>query len=132
MLGEVIGETKGKRIVRRVLSAKPMKVEVTMEDEGKMLGVSTNGFGTYTAEIHPDGTLYGEGEGGMFTDDGEMIVWKGSGLGKLKEKGAVSYRGILYFRTASKKLAKLNDAPGVFEFEVDAEGKTHTKTWEWK
>lgn len=46
--------------------------------------------------------------------------------------GAVSYRGILYFQTASRKLARLNAAPGVFEYEVDAEGKTRTKIWEWK
>jgi hypothetical protein len=132
MLGELIGESKGRRIVRRVLSAEPLNVEVTFEDEGKMLGVAWGGFGTYTSVVRPDGTLLGAGQGAMITKDGEVISWKGSGLGKLKEGGAVSYRGILYYQTASKKLAKLNTAPGVFEYEVDTEGKTHTKVWEWK
>lgn len=132
MLGELLGESKGKRIVRRVVSSDPMRVEVTFEDEGKMLGVATTGFATYTADVCPDGSLYGEGEGGIITKDGEMVAWKGSGLGKLKEKGAVSYRGILYFRTASEKLKKLNTTPGVFEFEVDGEARMHTKIWEWK
>ena len=37
-----------------------------------------------------------------------------------------------YFQTASQKLARLNTTPGVFEYEVDIEGKTRTKIWEWK
>jgi hypothetical protein len=73
-----------------------------------MSGADVNGFGTYTSVVRPDGTLHGEGN------------------------GAVSYRGILYYRTASAKLARLNTVGGVFEFEVDAEGKTHSKIWEWK
>jgi len=61
-----------------------------------------------------------------------MIAWKGSGLGKFKERGAVSYRGILYFTTTSQKLARLNHVAGVFELEIDPEGKMHNKIWEWK
>jgi len=64
----------------------------------------------------------------MFTSQGEMVSWKCSGHGKLGPGGTVSYRGILYFQTASQKLAGLNATPGVFEYEVDAEGKTHRPT----
>jgi len=53
MLGEMIGETCGKRIVRRVLSSDPVKVEVTFEDAGKMLGIGVNGFGTYCSQVRP-------------------------------------------------------------------------------
>jgi hypothetical protein len=132
MLGELIGETTGRRVVRRVLSTEPMTVEVSFEDGGQMLGVKTSGLGTYTSILGPDGSIYGEGHGANFTADGDTISWKGSGQGKLGADGSVSYRGILYFRTASQKLARLNAAPGVFEYEVDAEGKTHSKVWEWK
>jgi hypothetical protein len=132
MLGELIGETTGRRLVRRALSVDPPTVEVSFEDSGKMLGVNVNGFGTYSSVVRNDGSIYGEGQGVMVTQDGEMISWKGSGVGKFKEKGAVSYRGILYYQTASQKLARLNSAPGVFEYEVDPEGKTQTKVWEWK
>jgi len=96
-----------------------------------MLGVATNGFGTYTSVVRPDGSIYGEGPGGMFTSDGELVSWKGSGLGKFGAGGTISYRGILYFQTASQKLARLNATSGVFEYEVDAEGRTRTKIWEW-
>lgn len=132
MLGELFGESTGKRILRRVVSSEPLTAEVSFEDNGKMLGVNTNGFGTYVAVVHADGMMFGEGQGVLITQDGEMVTWKGSGLGKFKEGGAVSYRGILYYHTTSTKLARLNQAPGVFEYEVDTEGKTHTKIWEWK
>ena len=132
MLGEQIGDTRGKRIVRRVLGTEPPKVEVSFEESGKMLGTGVTGFGTYTSVVRADGTMYGDGEGAMVTQDGEMITWKGSGLGTFGPGGAVSYRGILYYRTASQKLAALNTTPGVFEYEVDAAGNTVSKVWAWK
>jgi hypothetical protein len=132
MLGELLGEFTGKRIVRRVLSMEPPTVEVSFEESGKMLGANVSGFGTYTSVVRPEGSIYGEGQGGVFTQDGEMIVWKGSGVGKFKDRGAVSYRGVIYYRTASQKLARLNNMAAVFEYEVDPEGKTATKMWEWK
>jgi len=132
MLGEQIAETRGKRIVRRVLSSDPLKVEVSFEDSGKLLGVEVNGFGTYCAQVQADGRLYGEGEGAYMTKTGDMVSWKGSARGNFTQDGGVSYRGILYYRTASEKLARLNAAPGVFEYESDAQGSTHSKVWEWK
>ena len=64
--------------------------------------------------------------------DGEIVTWKGIGIGRLLAGGAVSYRGCLSYSTASAKLARLNSIAGVFEFEVDATGNTHSKVWEWK
>ena len=61
-----------------------------------------------------------------------MATWKGGGLGKFGEGGAVSYRGAIYYSTAAPKLARLNTFAAVFEFEVDAQGNTHSKSWEWK
>lgn len=132
MLGELLGETRGKRVVRRVLSSSPPRVEVTFEDSGKMLGVEVSGFGTYTSEVRADGSIYGEGEGMYMSPAGDMLAWKGTGLGKFGEGGAVSYRGILYYRTTSDKLARLNTVAGIFEYEADAKGETHAKVWEWK
>ena len=57
------------------------------------------------------------------------------GRGRRKDSeaaGAVSYRGAIYFNTATPKFARLNAVATVFEFEVDAEGNTHSKLWEWK
>ncbi len=82
MLGDLIAESTGKRIVRRVLSTDPLKVEVSFEDSGTMLGTPTTGFGTYTAVGRADGSLHGEGEGASATADGEFISWKGSPRGR--------------------------------------------------
>lgn len=134
MLGEKIEESRGKRLYRKVLPAPAgqLKVEVSAEGTGKLLGIDCQAFLTYSAESTPDGGLYGEGQGVYLTADGDMATWKGAGKGTLKAGGAVSYRGAIYFTTAAPKLARLNGIAGVFEFDVDASGATHGQTWEWK
>jgi hypothetical protein len=133
MLGELIGELRGKRTGRRVLSTTPgFRVEVSFEDSGKLLGIEVNEIVSYWSEVRPDGSLYGEGQGVSITKDGETATFKGQGVGKFVGGGAVSYRGAVYYSTASPKLARLNTVAAVFEFDVDANGNTHTKSWEWK
>jgi hypothetical protein len=107
-------------------------VEVTFEDSGHMLGIPTTGMGTYTSVIRPDGSIFGNGQGISMTQDGDGITWTGTGVGKFLPSGAISYRGMLFFRTTSEKLARLNNACGAFEYEVAADGTTTSKTWEWK
>jgi hypothetical protein len=131
MLGALNGETKGKRIVRRVISTDPTTVEVSFEDSGHLLGVSTTGMGTYTSVIRPDNSIYGEGQGINLTQDGEGISWTGTGLGKFGPDGALSYRGMLFFRSNSQKIS-LGSACGAFEYEVDLAGNTMSKIWEWR
>jgi hypothetical protein len=46
--------------------------------------------------------------------------------------GSVSYRGAVYYETQSEKWKRLNTVALVFEYEVDGEGNTRTKFWEWK
>ena len=132
MLGEQVAEMSGKRVVRRVVSSEPLKVEVSWEESGKVLGMQCVGFGTYASTPRPDGSLYGEGQGAITTLEGDLVTWKGSGLGKFKQGGAIAYRGVVYYQTASPKLARLNGMAAVFEYDVDAESKTATKIWEWK
>jgi len=132
MLGDQVAESKGKRIVRRVLSVDPLTVEVSFEDAGTMLGVACSGLGTYTSTARPDGTLYGVGQGVEITQDGDGIAWSGTGMGNLGPGGTVSYRGMLYYRTDSQKMSRMNNMSAAFEFEVDAAGNTSSKIWEWK
>ena len=99
---------------------------------GSMFGVATTGMGTYTSVIRPDGSIHGDGQGLITTPDGELVTWTGSGLGKFGAAGAISYRGMLFFHTASANLARLNNTCGAFEYEVDASGSTVSKVWEWK
>ncbi len=132
MLGQQISETKGKRLVRRVLSVDPPTAEVSFEDTGQVLGIPVTGMGTYTSVVRPDGSIYGHGQGMNMTQDGEAITWTGTGVGHFGPGGSVSYRGMLFFRTTSQKLAQLNNSCGAFEYDVDPTGNTISKVWEWK
>jgi hypothetical protein len=132
MIGELVAEQKGKRLVRRVLSVDPPTAEVSFEDAGTVLGVATTGIGTYTSVIRPDGSLFGHGQGLETTADGEAVTWTGTGVGKFGPGGSLSYRGMLFFRTTSQKLSRVNNLCGAFEYDVDAAGNTTSKVWEWK
>jgi hypothetical protein len=66
------------------------------------------------------------------TADGDAATWTGTGAGKFGPGGTVSYRGMLFFKTASTKLARLNNLCAAFEYEVDVAGATVSKMWEWK
>lgn len=132
MLGEQVSESTGKRLVRRVISVEPPTAEVSFEDSGSILGVHVTGMGTYTSVVRPDGSIFGQGQGMNMTDDGEAVTWTGTGVGHFGPGGSVSYRGMLFFRTASQKLARLNGSCGAFEYDVDPSGVTTSKVWEWK
>lgn len=132
MLGEQIGEEKGRVTARRVLSTDPARVEVSAETEGKLLGVATRTIMSYQSQLRPDGTVYGEGEGVVMGKDGDVATWKGQGVGILGENGAISYRGAVYYYSGSSKFERLNKIACVFEYEVDAEGNTSSKLYEWR
>jgi hypothetical protein len=97
-----------------------------------MLGVAGKENGTYTSEVRADGSIFGTGQGLIITADGDGITWTGTGLGKFGTGGSVSYRGMVFMRTTSQKLAQLNNCCGAFEFDTDADGNTTSKVWEWK
>jgi hypothetical protein len=133
MLGEPTGELRGKRTGRRVLSVEHgFKIEVSFEDTGKLLGADVVELATYTSAARPDGTLFGEGQGIIATAQGDGATWVGQGVGKFTAGGGVSFRGAIYFSSASPKFARLNSVATVYEFEVDGEGNTHSKLWDWK
>jgi hypothetical protein len=89
-------------------------------------------MGSYTATIAPDGSLHGDGQGLIMTADGDAMTWTGTGVGKFGKGGAVSYRGMLFFRSTSPKFASINNGCGAFEFDVDGSGNTSSKVWQWK
>ncbi|MFQ5929853.1 MAG: hypothetical protein ACE5MK_09140 [Acidobacteriota bacterium] len=135
MLGDQIGEERGKVIGTRVLSSEGSspKVEVSFHAFGQLLGAETSDIGTYCAILRPDGSLYGEGQGITTTKDGETATWKGQGVGKPTGQGsAASWRGAIYYQTSSQELAHLNEIAALFEYEVDEKGNTQAKLWEWK
>lgn len=132
MLGDLLGEEHGKTIGYRVLSTEGPQIEVSFRASGKMLGIEHTSMGTYVSVPGTDGSMHGEGQGLVMTRDGDMATWSGSGAGKMSPGGGISWRGAIFYRTTSPKLAKLNGIAAVFEYEVDAADNTSAKIWEWK
>ena len=134
MLGEKIGEGKGKVTARRVLPnpGGGPKMETSFESKGKLLGVEAKETGTYWSTVRPDGTLYGEGNGILMGSRGEMATWIGQGIGIIKEDGGVVFRGAVYHSSSSEAWRRLNRVASVYEYEVDAEGNSKAEIWEWK
>jgi hypothetical protein len=134
MLGEQVGEEQGKVTGLRVLPPEGNNpvVEVSFQAKGTLLGFNVTSMGTYQS-ISRDGIFYGEGHGVVMTEDGDTANWKGQGIGKPTGHGqSVNWRGSLFFQTTSSKFSKLNSTPLVFEYDIDEEGNSRTKTWEWK
>ncbi len=133
MLGELIGKTKGKVTVQRVLptTGNP-RVEVSFEAAGSLVGVNVKDTGTYWSDVKPNGTLYGEGQGITIGENGEIITWKAQGVGELTPSGGVTYRGSFYYDTQADNLLGLNKLAGVFEYELAADRNTSLEVYEWK
>ena len=132
MLGEQVAEEKGKVISKRVVEVGPQpKVEISFEAHGKILGIEHRNLGTYWSVMQPNGFLYGEGQGVVMTKEG-TASWKGSGVGRLSEKGTATYRGVVYYQTNIERLRKLNGIAVVFEYETDENDNTTSKSFEWK
>jgi hypothetical protein len=137
MLGELIGEERGKLTGLRVLphEGSGPKVEVSFQASGKILGIDSTDMGTYWSIVrqHGDGVLYGNGQGVVMTKSGEMATWVGTGVGRFTGHGSGTlFRGSVYYQTSSERLSRLNGLAGVYEYEADENGNTTAKFWEWK
>ncbi len=135
MVGDKIGEEKGKITGYRVLHSDGSgpKVEASFQGKGKILGIDATDMGTYESVLTPAGVLNGKGQGVTMTSDGEVAYWRGEGVGTFTGRGmGVSWRGAIYYQTTSQKLARLNSIACVYEYETDEEGNTSAKFYEWK
>ena len=135
MQGNVIGEASGKITNVRVLeyAGDRSRVEVTFQGQGKLGNTGFTDLGTYWQEIRPGGVLYGEGGPIMMTDEGEILSWKGFGVGKKIGSGFAASFGVAgAIQTSSESLAHLNGVATIGEYEVDAEGNYHWTLWEWR
>ena len=134
MLGDKLGNVTGKVILRRVLPSGSggARTESTQRGTGTLLGVKYQEMGTYEAELRPDGTLLGKGQGIYMGKTGEMATWTGQGVGTFTKTGGVRFRGALYLYSTSAKWQRLNAVAGVFEYEVDAKDNYKATLTEWK
>lgn len=135
MLGEMIGEEQGRITAVRVLpsNGQTPRMEVSFQSTGNLVGMETTEYGSYISTLMPTGLFSGTGQGVITTRDGDMATWTGTGVGKPTGKGsAASWRGAIFFQTSSQRLAGLNKIATLFEYEIDENGNTSAKLWEWK
>ncbi len=135
MLGELLTEDKGKITGIRILPSEGQNpvCEVSFQATGRMFGVDYTDLGTYQSCLTEAGVLRGKGQGMLMTKDGEVITWIGEGIGKPAGKGlAASWRGSIYYQTASERFANLNSLCAIFEHEVDEAGHLKSRVFEWK
>jgi hypothetical protein len=134
MLGRKIGEGTGRISNQRVLPSVggAPQVETSFLADEQLLGVAARTMGTYVSTLRPDGRLFGQGQGVVMGSGGEMATWTGSGLGTFTGGGNISWRGVIYYQSASPAWESLNGVAVVFEYDVDPEWHTKSAAWEWK
>ena len=87
---------------------------------------------TYESTTRADGSILGEGRGVLTTADGDVLHLTGRASAQSGGPGSpIQYRGMVHFHTSSEKFARLNGIAGVFEYDVNADGGTTGKIWEW-
>jgi hypothetical protein len=130
MLGDLIHESSGQIIGTRVLPPEggEVRIEVTVQGQGKLLGKSVTTTGTYWQTVRPDGSYYREGRVIFMTDEGEVATWSGVGVGRpAGAPPAASFATVGAGASASPSLSRLNSMATVGQYEVDASGR-----WTWK
>lgn len=133
MLGDLIGEMKGKVTYVKVADVEGPTMETSVSASGTLKGVQVTETLTYMASPASQGVLHGVGNGVIQSSDGEIAAYTGEGIGRYDASGILKWRGAVFFQTNSGgKLEFLNNIVGVFEAQVDTQGNFTDKTWEWK
>jgi hypothetical protein len=107
-------------------------MEVTDQGTGTLFGVGVNQSVTYVGTMRPNGTIAGQGTGVAMTMSGGAATFRGVGVGRFVRPGVLSWRGSLFYETASDELARLNGIAVLFEYEIDESGKSEGHLYEWK
>ena len=128
MLGELVGEFKGKNIGWRVLP--DGKIETTAQGTGKLFGLDVFLISTSVGTM-ANGVFMGEVNSVFTTMEGETIISKGIAVGFPSGNGGAT-RAASIHTTQSQKLARLNKTVGMHEYETDMNDNWTGKIWEWK
>lgn len=137
MLGDKVWEGTGRTIGTRILPGddfRYVKLEVSFEGMGKLLGSDASNMGTFTAFERVGGQMFAQGQGILMTSDGESAIWNGQGVGHPTGDGmGVSVRYAVAIQANPEgKLGTLNNCLFVGEFESKADGSWTDANWEWK
>ena len=134
MLSDVLYEETGSVQGIRVLPSEEGAVvlEVSLQAAGRIQGVEHTSLWTYTSTTRADGSIFGQGLGVLTTADGDVIHLVGRASDQSGGPGSPThYRGAMHFQTSSDKFSRPNGVAGVFEYDVEADGSSTGKIWEW-
>ena len=134
MLGELLYEETGNVTGVKVLPPEEGAVvlEVSLQAAGRIQGIDHTSIWTYTSSTRADGSIFGEGRGVLTTASGDVVHIVGRASDQSSGPGSPTrYRGAFHFHTNSDTFARLNGISAVFEYDVDADGSSNAKIWEW-
>ena len=110
MLGEKVGTFTG-TTTDKVMPAQGglPSFETSAQTSGKLAGAECQSMATYSAQMQPDGSLYGEcpNSGVVMTSDG-VATFRASGCGQMTGDGGAKFRGAVYFQTSAPSLMSVN------------------------
>ena len=134
MLGDLLYEETGQVTSIEVLPPEEGAVvlKVSLQAAGSIQGVEHTSIWTYKSTTRADGSIFGQGQGVLTTADGDVVHLLGRTSDQSGGPGsATHYRGAFHFQTKSEKFARLNGMAAVFEYDVEADGSSKAKVWEW-
>ena len=133
MLGEKVGTFTG-TTTDKVMPAQGglPSFETSAQTSGKLAGAECQSMATYSAQMQPDGSLYGEcpNSGVVMTSDG-VATFRASGCGQMTGDGGAKFIGAVYFQTSAPSLMSVNGKCMVYEWDVDGQGNATWNIWEW-
>jgi hypothetical protein len=137
MLGEKLGEEQGRVTSRRVLKGDAagsyVRVEISFEAQGTLLGVQYMNLGTYEIIGRGPGQMYGEGQGIIQGMNGEEGIWNGHGVGEDAGDGAIKFAASIAIQTTTESLARLNGVLVLVEHSINMTDNTAKSVlYEWK
>jgi hypothetical protein len=135
-LGDKVGETSGRVTGTRVITpsgTQQVRLEVSIQGSGKVLGEDVTEIGTYVQILRPGGVLYGEGDVLYIRGNDETVHWKGFGVGRPTGPFPAGHFAVCgSSETESHALRRLNKIAIVTEFDVGQKGDYHATGWEWR
>jgi hypothetical protein len=145
-LGEPLFVEQGRITGQRVLAVAPQpQVETsfmanTSINNGTGSVVNAINIGTTTIALNADGTFRGEGQGILRTGGGGFASWTSQTVGNLAPGGNIIVRGVTFWSTppssstttTTSELAFMNGVIGLFEMQIDSQGKLSVTEWEWE
>ncbi len=134
MLGDLLYEETGQVTGIEVLPPEDggVVLKVSLQAAGTIQCFAHTSVWTYTSTTRTDGSVFGQGRGVLTTADGDVVHILGRASDQSGGPGsATHYRGAFHFQTTSEKFSRLNSIAAVFEYDVEADGSSQGKIWEW-